>query len=206
MIKINKINIVVIDDHQMFLDGMISVLTSQSNFNILFAENNAKKALERLKDITVIPDMIITDISMPEMNGIEFIKIINKDFPQIKILVLSMFDNLQTFEGIDGYLLKETDKEELIKAINTIVVDCKKYFSKKNNSIDTFEFKKSILTIREKEIIKLIAEECTTDQIAERLIISKGTIESHRKNIFFKLNVKNVAGLVKRAIYLGIIK
>jgi DNA-binding NarL/FixJ family response regulator len=204
MNKSNIINIVVVDDHQMFLDGMISVLTAQENFNILFVENNPKKALQKLDE--AMPDLIITDISMPEMNGIEFVKIINKRYPKIKIVVLSMFDNLQTIDGIDGYLLKETDKDELIKAINTIVLDEKKYFSIQKNKVDTFEFKKSILTIREKEIINLISEESTTDEIAESLGISKGTIESHRKNIFLKLQVKNVAGLVKKAIYLGIVK
>ncbi len=204
MNKLTTITIAVVDDHQIFLDGMISVLKAQKNFKILFVENSVKKALENLSSTNIIPDIIITDISMPEMNGLEFIKIINKDFPQIKIMVLSMFDNLQTIDEIDGYLLKETNKDELIKAINTIVTDGKKYFSKKNSDINTFEFKKSILTIREKEIIRLITEEYTTDEIANSLAISKGTIESHRKNIFFKLNVKNIAGLVKKAIYLGI--
>lgn len=204
MNKSTKINIVVVDDHQMFLDGMISVLSAQKNFSILFVENSAKTALQKLEQIT--PDIVITDISMPEMNGLEFIKIIKKQFPNIKILVLSMFDNLHSIDGIDGYLLKETDKDELINAINTIVLEGKMFFSTKNAHEDTLEFKKSILTSREKEIIKFIAQEFTTDEVAEKLGISKSTIESHRKNIFLKLQVKNVAGLVKKAIYLGIVK
>ncbi|HMI08223.1 MAG TPA: response regulator transcription factor [Flavobacterium sp.] len=198
------IHIALVDDHQMFLDGMISVLSGQKSFDILFVENHAQKALEKLKEC--VPDIIITDISMPEMNGIEFIRIVKKSYPEVKILVVSMFDNLQSIENIDGYLLKETDKQELIDAINSIVLDNKKYYGNQNNHIDTFEFKKSILTQREKQIIRLIAEEYTTDAIADQLAISKGTIETHRKNIFFKLQVKNIAGLIKKAIYLGIIK
>ncbi len=194
----------LVDDHQMFLDGMVSVLSTQSNLSILFVENNAKSALEKIK--IEEPDIIISDISMPDVNGIEFIKIVKENHPKIKILVLSMFENLQTFENMDGYLLKETDKDELIRAINTIVLENGKYFKIPKKEMDTFKFKHSILSPREKEIIQLIANEFTTDEIAEHLFISKGTIETHRKNIFFKLQVKNIAGLIKKAIYLGILK
>ena len=198
------ITVGLVDDHQMFLDGIVSVLSTQNDFSVLFVENNAQAALDRLK--LKQPDIIISDISMPDMNGIEFIKKVKECYPEIKILVLSMFENLQTFANMDGYLLKETDKEELITAINTIVLNNGKYFKTTKNEMDTFEFKHSILSPREKEIIQLIANEYTTDEIAEHLFISKGTIETHRKNIFFKLQVKNIAGLIKKAIYLGIVK
>ena len=139
------------------------------------------------------------------MNGIEFIKEVKKDYPEIKILVLSMFHYLQSMEGIDGFFLKETDSKELIKAINGIVLDGKKYYLDTRKEKDTLQFKKTILTTSEKEIVILIAEEKTTDEIASKLNISKSTIESHRKNIFFKLKVNNVAGLIKKAIILGFI-
>lgn len=198
------ITIGLVDDHQMFLDGMVSVLSNQNGFSILFVENNARSALEKVK--LNQPDIIISDISMPDMNGVEFIKIIKENYKSIKILVLSMFENLQTFENMDGYLLKETDQEELLKAIKIIVLEEGKYFKGPRKEMNTFEFKHAILSPREKEIIQLIAEECTTDEIAEKLFISKGTIETHRKNIFFKLQVKNIAGLIKKAVYLGIVK
>lgn len=204
MNKFKKIKVVVVDDHQMFLDGMISILSAQENFKILFVETSAKKALQKIGE--KIPDIVITDISMPEMNGIEFVKKIKKQYPEVKILVLSMFENQQTFEGIDGYLLKETNKEVLVEAINGIVNEGKKYFNAIQNSSNSFEFKQSILTKKEKEIIQLIAQENTTEEIAKKLFISKGTIESHRKNIFLKLQVTNVAGLVKKAVYLGVVK
>lgn len=198
------ITIGLLDDHQMFLDGMVSVLSNQVGFSILFVENNARSALEKIKINQ--PDIIISDISMPDMNGVEFVKIVKENYKSSKILVLSMFENLQTFDNMDGYLLKETDQEELVRAIKIIVLENGKYFKTPKKEMDTFEFKHSILSPREKEIIQLIAQEYTTDEIAEKLFISKGTIETHRKNIFFKLQVKNIAGLIKKSIYLGIVK
>lgn len=198
------IKIVVVDDHQMFLDGMISVLSNYEDFEILFVENSAKEALIKIKKN--IPDIVITDISMPEMNGIEFIKILKNDYPEIKILVLSMFKNILSFKNMDGFLLKDTNKETLIKIIKEIVLKDEKHFEGEMNNENAIDFKKSILSKREKEIIQLIAQEYTTEEIAAKLIISKHTIDAHRKNIFFKLQVKNIAGLIKIAIQLGVIK
>lgn len=200
----NKIKIALVDDHQMFLDGMISVLSNQKEFEIVFVENIPQVALLKIRDN--IPDILISDISMPKMNGLEFIKIVKQDFPEVKILILSMFESLQSVQDIDGYLLKETSKEELIDTIIDIVQNGKKHFGSGQIINNTFDFKKSILTDREKEIIQLIANEHTTDEIAEKLFISKSTIETHRKNIFYKLQVKNIAGLIKKAIYLGVVK
>lgn len=197
------IKIVIVDDHQMFLDGLVSVLSRQDNIDILFTENSARKALQKIKDQT--PDLVITDVSMPDMNGLEFIKILQSDFPGIRILALSMYQSISSIDGINGYLLKETDKDELIKAINGIALHNKKFFVGATENND-FDFKKAILSSREKEIIQLISEERTTEEIAEKLFLSKHTIETHRKNIFFKLQVKNIAGLIKKATYLGVIK
>ncbi len=199
----NKIKIAVVDDHLMFLDGITSILSLEENFEVLFKENNAIIALEKIKNNK--PDLVITDISMPEMNGLEFIKELKLNFPDIKILVLSMFQNLNSFKDIDGFLLKETDSQTLIYAINEIVLKNRKYLIDAKNNIDAIDFKKTILSNREKEIIQLIAKEYTTEEIAEKLTISKHTIEAHRKNIFFKLNVKNIAGLINIAIRIGVI-
>lgn len=198
------ITIGIVDDHKMFLDGLISVLSNEPDFEIAFAENTAKDALLKIKEN--LPDIIITDISMPQMNGLEFIKILNKDFPAVKILVVSMFNNMQSTKDIDGFLLKETDKQQLIDAISGIVLRNERHFNGISADHSLFEFSKSILSKREKEIIGLIAKEFTTDEIAFKLNISKNTIETHRKNIFFKLQVKNIAGLIYKAVYLGVIK
>lgn len=199
-----KIKIALVDDHQMFLDGMISVLSSNALFEILFVETNPKQALVKIK--TNIPDLLISDISMPEMNGLEFIKSVKNKYPDVKILVLSMFENRQSAHNIDGYLLKETSKEVLIETIIDIVQNDKKHFGNGEIIKNTFNFKKSILTDREKEIIQFIANEYTSEEIAEKLFTSKNTIDTHRKNIFYKLQVKNIAGLIKKAIYLGVVK
>jgi len=199
-----KIKIALVDDHQMFLDGMISVLSSNALFEILFVETNPKQALVKIK--TNIPDLLISDISMPEMNGLEFIKSVKNKYPDVKILVLSMFENRQSAHNIDGYLLKETSKEVLIETIIDIVQNDKKHFGNGEIIKNTFNFKKSILTDREKEIIQFIANEYTSEEIAEKLFTSKNTIDTHRKNMFYKLQVKNIAGLIKKAIYLGVVK
>lgn len=198
------ITIGIVDDHKMFLDGLISVLSSEPDFEITFAANTAKDAIVKIRENQ--PDIIITDISMPQMNGLEFIKILNKDFPVIKILVVSMFNNMQSIKDIDGFLLKETDKQQLIDAISGIVLRNEKHFNGISTDQNLFEFNKSILSKREKEIIGLIAKEFTTDEIAFKLNISKNTIETHRKNIFLKLQVKNIAGLIYKAVSLGVIK
>lgn len=198
------IHIGIVDDHKMFLDGLISVLSNEPNFEVVFAEHSAKDGLLKIKENK--PDLIITDISMPEINGIEFIKILKKDFPSIKILVVSMFDNMQTLKDINGFLLKETDIQQLIDAITGIVLRNETHFNGVPTKGSQFDFNKSILSNREKEIIELIAKEFTTDEIATKLNISKTTIATHRKNIFFKLKVKNVAGLIQKAVHLGVIK
>ena len=109
-------------------------------------------------------------------------------------------------DGIDGYLLKETNKKILVEAIKEIVLNGKKYNITNQKNANNFNFNKNILSPKEKEIIRFISNQHTTDEIAEKLEVSKSTIESHKKNIFLKLNVNSVAGLIKKAIYLGVIK
>jgi len=182
-----NIKVVLVDDHKIFLHGVKNVLNEQDNIDVVAVFNEAKYALDNLK--TNIPDLLITDISMPNLNGIEFVKKVKQLYPDLKILVVSMFKQIQSFNGIDGYLLKETSYEELIKAINTIVIDGEKYFY--NTFVEkkeTLEFNKTILTTREKEIVNLISKELTTDEIATKLFLSKHTVETHKKNIFQKLN------------------
>ena len=199
-----KIRIVIVDDHEMFLQGISATLSKQENIEIIGIFNNALKALSALKKD--IPDLLITDISMPNINGLEFIKKVNEQHRNLKILVVSMFKQIQSFDGIQGYLLKETSCQELIDAINRIVLYDEKYFykdyKKENNPL---EFNKSILSKREKEIVKCIAKELTTDEIAEKLFLSKHTVITHKKNIYLKLQVNNAAGLINKAVYLGYI-
>ncbi len=197
--------IVIVDDHQLFLDGICALFGKHHDIKVVLATTSIKEALSVIE--IEKPHLVITDISMPEMSGIEFIAMLKKKNPKIKIMVLSMFANIQSYKDIDAYLLKETSELELIKAITEVVEKDVKYFKvieNKNDNINLYD-NKVFLTVREKEIIRLIIEENNTSQIAEKLFISKHTVMTHRKNIFFKLEVTNIAGLTKKAFQLGVI-
>ena len=179
------------------------LLEQDENLEVLYALNNHADLLNNIK--TQTPDLLITDISMPEINGVELCKIIRKQYPEIKILVISSYSNTISSTDIDGYLLKDTDPETLIESIKKIVSKNEKVFYKDFQKVENFDFNKNIVSKREKEIINYISKGKTTEEIAEKLCISKRTVETHRKNIFIKLKVNNTAGLIKTSITLGLI-
>jgi len=197
------IRIGIVDDHPIFLHGITALLSSKLNFQILFSVDNAGKVLEHLKDQEI--DILITDISMPDINGLELINIIRKEKSNIKIIVMSSFKNAESKENIDAYLLKNTSKEILYDVIENLYYYNKKYFYSENIDFEKIIFNKSILSQREKEIVILICEGFTTIEISEKLFISKNTVETHRKNIFFKLNISTTAQLVTLAVKFGLI-
>lgn len=198
-----EIKLILIDDHQLFLEGAQLLLSQEDEFNIIGAYTNPSHALKQLDHI--VPDIIITDISMPIMNGLELIKIVKKIYP-IKILVVSSYQNIIPFYLIDGYLTKNFSPVDLVKAIKKIVFENNKVFFYEDSKEQLFlEFKKHILTKREKEIVSLISNEFTLHEIAETLFISKHTVESHKKNIYSKLKVKSSAGLIKKCLCLGLL-
>jgi len=199
----NTIKIAVIDDHLIFLKGLVMLLEQDENLEVIYALNNHADLLNNIK--TQTPDLLITDISMPEINGVELCKIIRKQYPEIKILVMSSYSNTISSTDIDGYLLKDTDPETLIESIKKIVSKNEKVFYKDFQKVENFDFNKNIVSKREKEIINYISKGKTTEEIAEKLCISKRTVETHRKNIFIKLKVNNTAGLIKTSITLGLI-
>ncbi|NER15893.1 response regulator transcription factor [Spongiivirga citrea] len=210
-------NIIIVDDHKMFLEGLLGILQKEKNFNILFTANtgaNVVKYLEINDPKTV--QLVVTDISMPEVDGIELNQLIKKKYPSVKVLVVSMHHDpvkISTLinDKVDGYVPKNAEKEELLLAINTILGG-KKYFSdsiKKvySNSIFNDEsITVAPLTKREKEVLTLIAQEHTTQEIADKLFLSKHTVESYRKNLIAKLDVRNLAGLTKQAIKMGLVE
>lgn len=199
----NTIKIAIIDDHLIFLKGLTMLLEQDDEFEVIYAFSNYSDLLKSLK--LQKPDLLITDISMPEINGIELSKMVRQIYPTIKILVMSSYSNMISASDVDGYLLKDTNSEILIESIKKIVLDNEKVFHKDFKRDEKYEFNKSIVSKREKEIINFICKGCTTDEISEKLFISKHTVETHRKNIFNKLQVNNIAGLVKKSISLGII-
>jgi len=199
----NTIKIAIIDDHLIFLKGLTMLLEQDDDFEVIYAFSNYSDLLKNLK--LQKPDILITDISMPEINGIELSKMMRQIYPTIKILVMSSYSNMISASEVDGYLLKDTNSEILIESIKKIVLDNEKVFHKDFQTAEKYDFNISIVSKREKEIINFICKGFTTDEISEKLYISQHTVETHRKNIFNKLQVNNIAGLVKKSISLGII-
>ncbi|MCF6349392.1 MAG: response regulator transcription factor [Flavobacteriaceae bacterium] len=209
-------NIIIADDHKMFLDGVLSILSTKDEYNILLTANTGKNVI---KYVSINPtkkiDLIITDISMPEVDGITLNNSVKQTNPNIKVLVVSMHIDTAMIDtliknDVDGYVSKNAEKEELLTAIETILKG-EKYFSniiKEAYMKSVFTKEKETLqalTQREKDVLKLIALEHTTQEIADQLFLSKHTIESYRKNLISKLNVRNLAGLTKYAIKLGLV-
>ncbi|MDO6761829.1 response regulator transcription factor [Tamlana sp. 2_MG-2023] len=206
-----KYNLIIVDDHKMFLDGILSILNTNNAFNVLFSTTNGKQLL---KYIDINPeekiDLVITDISMPKIDGITLNKKIKEKRSDIKTLVVSMHTNAEMIDeliahNVDGYVPKNAEKHELLHAIQTILKG-EKYFSEEIKSIfleNKFNQKQQEavkLTQREIDVITLIAQEFTTQEIADQLHLSKHTIESYRKNLIAKLEVRNLAGLTKHAL------
>lgn len=192
------------------IDGISALLKNDDRFVIVGENTNPLKALEEIKEKR--PDVLITDINMKELSGIELAKKVKQFDSDIKILALSMHDDRQTISdmlevGISGYVLKNTGMDELTAAIMK-VANGQMFFSAevtetmmkamaepKNSNKEIVS-----LTPRELEIVKLISSELSNAQIGEKLFISERTVETHRKNIFRKTNTKSVAGLIKLAI------
>lgn len=212
------INILIVDDHKIVRDGIISSLKNFENLNVVGEASNGKAVLDLLARKPV--DVVLMDISMEDMDGIEATGIIRNNYPDAKILALTMHEDESHIvrmlkAGAMGYILKNVSMDGLIKAIQTVARG-EAYFSRKVSDTIMARFvsaktaKKSTgfdhLTKREKEILKLIAEGLTNHEIAERLFISSRTVDTHRRNLIQKLQVKNTAGLVRMAIKNGIVE
>jgi DNA-binding NarL/FixJ family response regulator len=203
------IKVFIVDDHYMVIEGIRSLLQNEKNIEWVGHAMNADSCLAFLKNQK--PDVILMDISMPGKSGIELCKEVKEKYPTIFILGLSTF-NQQSFiekmleNGASGYLLKNASQEELLEGIQTVMKG-KTYLSdeasrslRKNSNGET-----PILTRREKEVMELIAEGMTNNEIAQKLFISATTVDTHRKNLLTKLSAKNTAELVKLAFYHKII-
>jgi DNA-binding NarL/FixJ family response regulator len=210
---VNKIKIYIVDDHQMLVDGLKALLSDESGISIVGESTIPKQAVKEISEYK--PDIVLTDINMPEMDGIELTKAVKQQNPEIKVIALSMFGERQTISdmlkaGVSGYILKNTGKKELLSAIEKIS-NGGTFFSDEVNAemmkvSDTNPSKEISLSSREIEVIELIAKEYTNAKIAEALFISERTVETHRKNIFRKTDTKGVLGLLKYCVDKRIIK
>lgn len=212
------IRIFVVDDHKIVRDGLRSMLLGNSEIKIEGEAANGYQLFDLLKDVQ--PDLLILDIALPKISGVEIAKVLAKDYPDIKILILSANTDEQTLKaaikaGVSGFLPKDTSKEEFIEAIK-IVNGGKHYFGTNisetihqtliNGLTQNNSDKDKELTEREIEIIKLFADGMTYKEIADKLFISSRTVETHKNNILQKLDLKNTIDLVKYAIKEGLIK
>jgi two-component system, NarL family, nitrate/nitrite response regulator NarL len=199
-----KIRLLVIDDHPMVLEGMKSLLADIEYISLSGTASNAFEAMQMLKDNTV--DVAIVDINLPDVNGLDLTKKIKAEYPLVNVLAMSTFKErsyvIQMIQnGASGYLLKSATKEEIEEAIRSAYVG-KLYLSLDINSVDVSEKMNKpmpIISSREKEVLKLIADGLTNPQIADKLFISLHTVDSHRKNLLTKFEVSNTASLIKLA-------
>lgn len=198
-------NLFIIDDHQMVVDGLISLLNNEEKYRIVGFSNQPKEVMQQLEELDV--NILLTDINMPEMTGVELTRNVKKKFPRVKVLALSMFGERQVIKemidaGVSGYILKNTGKRELIEALDQLVKGDTFFGSEVTDELMK-SFKStdnnSHLTNREIEIIRLIENENSNKEIAEMLFISERTVETHRKNIFRKTNTQSIVGLLKYA-------
>ncbi len=212
----DNVNLLLVDDHRMMLDGIESML-QPAGYNILALCANGEEAWSWLNENASNVHIVITDISMPLMNGIELCKKIKLSYTHISVLMLSMYNSAAAIDEVlnaeaDGFILKNANKIEFTNALHKIQ-NGGTYFSQE---IIPFLYKQiiaerkkeielAVLTEREKEILEMIAQELTSDEIAAKLFISKKTVDNHRTNMLQKTHCKSTIGLVKFAIRNGIV-
>lgn len=215
----NRINVLIADDHKIFRDGIKALLHEAKNIHVAGDAGNGEEVLEKLKKVKA--DIVLMDINMPKCNGIEATQVIRKQFPKVKVLALSMYEDDQYIvdmieAGAAGYILKTTGAAELINAIRSVAVGDSCYSREVSDKLMTYITRSNgkgtrkytngfDITEREREVLKLIAEELSNREIAKKLFISLRTVDTHRRNLMQKLKLKNTASLVKYAISNGLV-
>lgn len=210
------IRVVLADDHQIVRHGLRSLLATEPDMEVVGEADNGRAVIKLVQDLS--PEVVIMDISMPDLNGIEATRQILAESPGIKIIALSMHsDSLFVLNmlkaGASGYLLKDCALEELVKAVRTVMAR-KTYLSPGITDVVIKDFVSgwstsgataySVLTSREREVLQLMTEGKSTNQIADCLCVSVKTVEAHRKQLMNKLDIHNVAELTKYAIKQGL--
>lgn len=214
--------ILLVDDHQLILDGITAIISELNEFDIVGSAVNGKEAL-RLIDI-LNPDIVLMDIDMPYMNGVEACRVIKSNYVTVKVIILTMHNEVSLIRklmqiGADGYILKSSDRAEFYNALCTVSKG-KKFFSAEvteNLAFDSVQDKMTVLrendediaklarlTEREIEVLKLISEGLSNKEIGENLFISHRTVDTHRTNLMKKLDAHNIASIIKFAIKNGL--
>lgn len=195
--------ILLLDDHAIVLDGLEAILQSDASLEVVAKFSNGNLALSYLKTDTV--NLVITDYSMPDMDGLTLVKEIKLQAPAVKIIMLSMHDEASIIRdvmaaGLDGYILKKYAQSELLHAVEAVLAGGNYWSKEVSRALLNIDHEQDCsITERETEVLKLLCEELTSREIAERLFISERTVETHRKNLMRKTNSTNTVGLIKYA-------
>ncbi|WP_369992934.1 response regulator [Winogradskyella sp.] len=204
------IKVSITDDHEMVLQGIASMLSDTPELDVVGLYNNAQETLDNIEKDH--PDILFLDINLPDINGIDLSKRLLKNYPELKIIALTNFEDISFVKrmlknGVHGYLLKNTDKLDLIKAMKTVLSgelfvqkDIQNKLLTQSTQTTVDNGLKPNLTRREHDVLVAISEELTTQEISEKLFISPKTVETHRMNIMSKLGAKNSVGIIKIAI------
>jgi DNA-binding NarL/FixJ family response regulator len=206
-----QIKIIIADDHRIFAEGLRNIIDGRNGIAVTAIADNGKQLLGNITDDNC--DVVLLDINMPEMDGLEALELLKQKHPRVKILVLTMYNRMEfvkkmVSKGVHGYVLKNIDIEKLIEAIQ-FVYEGKSYFSEELKDAESEETRfddgfSNKLSAREKEILKLIVSGKSSTQIGEVLFISAYTVDTHRKNMMHKLKVRTTAELIKYALQIGI--
>lgn len=210
------ITVAITDDHVMVVEGIKTMLKQVDDIKITSCHHSVKDTINSIHN--QLPNVLLLDINLPDGNGIQLCKQLKEKYQNLKIIAISNYEDLAFIKqimknGASGYLLKNTDKNELVKAIKTVMKN-DIFLPEKlkrellNDSLGkpaNSSFFLPVLTRREKEVLDLIIKEHTTDEIASKLFITSKTVEAHRSNLIQKLGVKNVAGLVRVALEKGLV-
>jgi len=214
----NKLKIILAEDHTLIRNGIKMLLESQADIEVIAEADNGKQVLEHLES-GIIPDIVLADINMPEMDGISLIKAIKLTHPDIKVVILSMLDHekyvMQAFmEGSYGYLLKNVYEREMLFALETVAGGARylcveltetllNRFIHQTSGQTEHEDIQVNLSMREIEVLHLVAEGFTNQEMADKLFLSKRTIEGHRQTLIDKTGSKNTASLIRFAVVNG---
>lgn len=213
-----RIRILLVDDHPVVREGIKTLFSQHEGIEVVGEAGNGEEALDKVRELS--PDVVLMDISMPLMNGIDATVVLRRECPDAKILILTMHDDKEyvlqiTRSGAHGYVLKDSPPDELVRAVRT-VAEGQVYFSPQASQAIVNDYVKAsgeaermempALSKRETEVLSLVAEGLSNKEIAAKLFLSARTVETHRERIMAKLGIKSVAGLTKYAISKGIVK
>jgi DNA-binding NarL/FixJ family response regulator len=211
-----KIRLVIADDQLLFRKGLAALIDKEEDLNLLAEADNGQELLDKLRVLPAPPDVALIDMHMPVMNGVELNEILHREYPDTKVIILSVYDQERFISkmieaGASGYLIKNTEVDELLTAVRKVhesgfyfnqasLAAMKNAWQYRSQNIRNLSRIPIDLTDREREVLKLICKEYTNNEMADTLNISVRTVEGHRNNLLAKTGCKNTAGLVVFAI------